>query len=122
MLYVLIFILSVTSSINALQHQIDNKNNGFDLKPILSIIQRSLDQTASQQQQRQVIATPEDKPATNQLESQQKQDTSNNGKIPEPLVSGRQILQQQYAPVAFIEPQLQYPGFGYVQGKQPIPR
>lgn len=120
MLRYFIFYLSLISVIHCLQQKTENKNNDFNLKPILSIIQRSLDQTTAQQQQNQVIAKTNEKNTADQ----QNQDVSTNERNQHPQVSARQqhILQPQYAPVAFIEPQFQYPGFGYIQGKQPVAR
>lgn len=111
------------SVVNCLQNPPENKNSEFDLKPILSIIQKSLDQTADEQQQRQNIAQPEGRSRVD-TEKQEIQNQQTDPKGPTPVVSARQrqLIPTQFAPVAFIEPQFQYPGFGYVQGKQPIPR
>lgn len=115
-----ILYLSLTSVIHCLQKQAENKSNDFNLKPILSIIRRSLDQEAAQQQQNQIIAKTDEK----NTPSQQNKEVSTNEENQHPQVTARQqhILQPQYAPVAFIEPQFQYPGFGYIQGKQPLAR
>lgn len=118
----LLLLLALTSTINGLQNQAENTSDGSDLKPILSIIQRSPDHTTDNQQQiYQVEVKPDQKSTPNQRNNQEIR-TGRKSQLPVVSARQHQILQPQYAPVAFIEPQFQYPGFGYVQGKQPISR
>lgn len=116
-------LLSLTSVIHCLQQQSENKSKDVESKPI---VQSSVDQGTSKQQQDHITAKTEQKNVESQQQqlSQQKQESATEEISPQNQVSARQqhILQQQYAPVAFLEPQYQYPGFGYFQGKQPIAR
>lgn len=124
MLRHLILVLSLTYLIHC-QNE-NEKKNSSDLKPIVLKIQRSIDQATGQQQQNQEVATRSNSklPTTQKESEQQMKEPLIENKNQQPLLSARQqhILQPQYAPVAFIEPQFQYPGFTYIQGKQPYAR
>lgn len=123
MLRLFFLLLSLTSVIHCLQQQLENKSKDVESKPI---VRSSLDQVTAQQQQNHIVAKSEQRNIETQQEqlSEQKKESVTEKTRPKPEVSARQqnILQQQYAPVAFIEPQYQYPGFGYFQGKQPVAR
>lgn len=115
-------LISLTSVIHCLQEQLENKSKDVESK---AMVQSSVDQGTANQQQDHITSKSEQQ----NVESQQQQLPQQKQKLTEeirskPQVSSRQqqILQQQYAPVAFLEPQYQYPGFGYFQGKQPVAR
>lgn len=122
MLRWILLLLSLTSVIHCLQQQTENKNNDLDSKPL---VLRPVAQGSAQQQQT-LAAKSEQRKVESKQEQQPQQDqesvTEEVGSQPQVSARQQHILQQQYAPVAFIEPQFQYPGFGYFQGKQPVGR